>query len=180
MSAATEAPLKDSPSTLQIIDPSDTQTSSSSSILSPLSSPQFLLDSNNNNNNNNTSNENDENVLGFTQSLLDRIQKSRTLLDKYVKEQRDKADQVIKKQADVHEIEKEEINLKLEELKGIQRRRGLAVLDENCLDNDVSKGDEDVGLAQQQLTLEKKLDEITRELGNCSLEHQKVEKNVKG
>ena len=170
----TKTPQKDTPIDLQMRrgDPSD-----SSSMMSPLSSPQLLIE------NGTTNKENTDNaMLGFTQNLLERIKKSRSLLDAYVKVQRDAADRAINEQADVHATEKEVIGLKIEKLKGIQRRRGLSNLDENCLDNNVLKGDDEDGggLAQQQSILEKKMSEITRELASVSLEHQKVEKNVKG
>ena len=190
MSAATETPQDH-----QIIDALSLEGSSSSMspIPSNINSSEFKATATITNcrdeNNDHTGN-----VLGFTQNLLDRILTSRSLLDNYVKVQRDAADGAVRKQAEVHEVAKEEIGLKIDELKSIQRRRGLSVLDENriesCRDGTTRKNigandgtndeNDDDGLAQKHSILEKKLAEITRELADCSLEHQKLEKNVRG
>mmetsp|Transcript_23788 Transcript_23788/g.27515 ORF Transcript_23788/g.27515 Transcript_23788/m.27515 type:complete len:293 (-) Transcript_23788:59-937(-) len=129
----------------------------------------------------NNSNSNDEPVLGFTQNLIAKLQQSRLLLDAYVKEQRELSDAAVRRQNQVSKFERDEICQKMEELKSVQRQRGLMIGDDGDGDGDNSSNQagNKGGLIRQQQNLKEEQIKIERELASCHLEQKRVEKNVK-
>lgn len=118
-------------------------------------------------------------VSGFSNNLIARIQKSKSLLDSYVKEQREKADAIVRKQADVYELERKEISAKIQELKDVQCKRGVIQDDADGSETNFS-GTANGGLVSEQDEIDRKLVEVEKELMKCQLEHKKVDKNLRG
>lgn len=139
---------------------------------------EFINDFNKENNVNYSSSP--SSVLGFSNNLTARIQKSKSLLDSYVKEQREKADELVRKQADVYELERKEISAKIQELKDVQCKRGV-IKDDNADGSDTNfSATANGGLVSEQDEIDRKLVEVEKELMKCQLEHKKVDKNLRG
>ena len=128
-------------------------------------------------------------VLGFSHNLVERIKKSKTLIDGYVKEMRDNADDAIRNQARVHEEEDEGISVLMNELKNVQSKRGLGGDDDDNgpsrntrsgQDRDGSHSSRKDGLVQQRAKLDQELDLVDKELYRLHSEHKRLDKNVKG
>ncbi len=130
-------------------------------------------------------------VLGFSHNLLRKIDESRTLLDTYLKQQRDAIDEVVRRQMEAREREEEEINDKVNELKDLKDKLGLLEDDATSDTNKDDDGDgvsvnskrqhkEAKGLNHQDAILKEKLQQMEKEMINCRLELEKAERNVKG
>jgi len=104
-------------------------------------------------------------VLGFTHTALSKLKESRELLDQYVQHRTSAIDSIQKQKQITFDEQHAGIDLKLKELKKIQRQRG-------CND-----GSEE-GIQQQQQALREKQHDVERELANFHLENKNISKLV--
>jgi hypothetical protein len=119
-----------------------------------------------------------QSVLGFSHAALAKLKESRSLLENYVSEQTTKLDSIQADNQSVYQKKCDEIQQKMNELKRIQRQRGVQQQsnDGECDDDD----GHEMGIQHRLKKMQEKQMEVERELANLHLEKKQVSKKLLG
>ena len=121
-------------------------------------------------------------ILGFSNDLISKLQKSRNSFQTYITQQKELVNGAYTRQSHLAASEQEETNAQIQQLKTVLIRQGVVVRDEESKEDQeqMEEGGEMKTLRHEKNKMEQRQHSLEKQLANLHVENASLKKDMRG